>query len=263
VSVGYARHPIRRDGNPCASAFLYFKRPWQQPEPKKQLVQRQLTANPSDNPVVVAVISPDGKQLAYADARNGLSLLQIDSGERRTFPNSLSVYPASWYPDGTHLLVVSGSPVNALQKMSTLDGTTRKLMDADITYSAALSRDGTQILFMKSAARSELWLMRAEGGDAHRMNSVAPDSIAAFEWSPSSRRVAYLRYGHQEMALESCGTDGGHVVRIHADDRFQGINGFGDIFWLRNGSLFYRLSEPPPNTTVLLNWHAFENNVWH
>ena len=48
-----------------------------------EFVQRQLTANPSDNGVYRAVISPDGKYLAYTDL-NGIYLRSIDTGEART-----------------------------------------------------------------------------------------------------------------------------------------------------------------------------------
>jgi serine/threonine protein kinase len=44
--------------------------------------QKQLTANPVDDPVVRAAISPDGKYLAYTDL-TGVHLLLIDTGEKR------------------------------------------------------------------------------------------------------------------------------------------------------------------------------------
>jgi hypothetical protein len=44
--------------------------------------QRQLTANPIDDPVFRAAISPDGKYLAYTDL-TGIHLLLVDAGENR------------------------------------------------------------------------------------------------------------------------------------------------------------------------------------
>lgn len=46
--------------------------------------QKQLTANPIDDPVVRAAISPDGKYLAYTDL-TGIHLLLVDTGENRVF----------------------------------------------------------------------------------------------------------------------------------------------------------------------------------
>ena len=69
-------------------------------------IEQRLTANPSEVPVNNAVVSPDGKYLAYADA-TGLYLRQISSGETRpwTLPKGFVGWPYSWFPDSTHLLV--------------------------------------------------------------------------------------------------------------------------------------------------------------
>ncbi len=49
-------------------------------EPKKELIQRQITANPQDNPVRYAQISPDGRFIAYSD-RAGIQVRRIETGE--------------------------------------------------------------------------------------------------------------------------------------------------------------------------------------
>jgi DNA-binding winged helix-turn-helix (wHTH) protein len=49
------------------------------------LLPSQLTANPLENGVHRAAISPDGKYLAYADL-NGLQILAIDTDETRSIP---------------------------------------------------------------------------------------------------------------------------------------------------------------------------------
>jgi serine/threonine protein kinase len=58
---------------------------WKSGSPAEQmptLLAVQLTANPLDNGVYHAAISPDGKYLGYADL-NGLHILAVDSGETR------------------------------------------------------------------------------------------------------------------------------------------------------------------------------------
>ena len=58
---------------------------WKSGSPAQQtptLLAVQLTANPVDNGVYGAAISPDGKYLAYSDV-NGLQILAIDTGEIR------------------------------------------------------------------------------------------------------------------------------------------------------------------------------------
>ena len=47
-----------------------------------EFTQRQLTANPADDPVIRTAISPDGKYLAYTDLM-GVHLLLVNTGENR------------------------------------------------------------------------------------------------------------------------------------------------------------------------------------
>src|ERR1019366_10453227 len=92
---------------------------------------RSLPSNPSDAPIKNAVVSPDGKYVAYADS-TGLYLRQISSGETRhwSLPKGFVAWPFSWFPDGTHLLVVriAGQPQDlmlwkpSLYKLSILGG---------------------------------------------------------------------------------------------------------------------------------------------
>lgn len=51
-----------------------------------ELTPRQLTANPAENPVVRAAISPDGKYLAYADLA-GIHIRLIATGETHSLPS--------------------------------------------------------------------------------------------------------------------------------------------------------------------------------
>ena len=61
--------------------------PWKsRPAPEAlALLPSQLTANPLDNAVRRAAISPDGKYLPYADLP-GLHVLELDPGETRSSP---------------------------------------------------------------------------------------------------------------------------------------------------------------------------------
>ena len=48
-------------------------------------MRRQVTANPGEDPVLGAAISPDGQYLAYADL-TGVHLKLIATGETRSLP---------------------------------------------------------------------------------------------------------------------------------------------------------------------------------
>ena len=244
-----------------AVGLFVLKPSWLWPKPEKQLLQRDLTANASSNAVVAAVISPDGRQLAYFDRANGLSLLQIDTGEKRSFPGTTNVSPAGWFPDGTHLLVGPPGP-GGLWKMSTLDGTTRKLLDEAVGASTTvLSPDGMRIAFNKSSAPGEIWIMGADGEDPHRILSVEPLLIQGIAWSPTSQRIAYSLQKKnssdptkEAVAIESCGREDGQSKLILEENRLWGEFGFSDLSWSADGRLLYRITEPPPNTK--------SENIW-
>jgi DNA-binding winged helix-turn-helix (wHTH) protein len=115
------------------------------------IAPRRLTANPSEDPVRSAAISPDGKYLAFSDD-TGSYLRQIDTGEIHplTLPQGFKAMPVSWLPDGSHILVTSvASPAlqAGLWQISTVGGSPRKLTDEG--RDAAVSPDGSQIVFLK------------------------------------------------------------------------------------------------------------------
>ena len=68
--------------------------------------ERGLTANPEDTPITSAVISPDGKYLAYTD-KTGFYLKQVENGETHPVPLPKGFEPQaeSWFPDNIHMVV--------------------------------------------------------------------------------------------------------------------------------------------------------------
>src|SRR6202795_1951356 len=129
---------------------------------------RRLTSNPTENPISVSAISPDGKYLAYSD-QTGTYLRLISTGEVHSLlSNNNEVQYLSWYPDSTRLLISwprSPAAKMGLWLMPIVGGTPRQLSDEG--WSASVSPDGSQITFLKAAmfgeTGGELWLMGADG----------------------------------------------------------------------------------------------------
>jgi serine/threonine protein kinase len=235
-----------------AAGFLFIKRSWFRTAPPKRLIQRDLTANPDNNPVFSAALSPDGRQLAYTDRLNGLTLLQIDSGEKRQFPIS-GTSLLSWHPDGAHLFVTDLN-AGALRKMSTLDGASRKIATgSDPLLSSAVSPDGTTIAFTKLPTINELWVMGSDGEQPHLILTLTGSLIRSIAWSPNSKRIAILHFAPLgQAAIESCDLDGSHRVVVENDERLK-IDS-GEMTWLADGRVFFTLAELPPNENYSNLW---------
>jgi len=172
-------------------------------------IEERLTANPSDVPLRHAAISSDGKYLAYGDP-TGLYLREISSGETRplSLPKGFVVWPESWFPDGTHLLVlrIAGQPQQlslwkpSLYRLSILGGEPQLMMnDAAAGY---VSPDGSRIAYLPWPGRNEVWIMDADGANSRRVistggakalwNGLYESWIHPVAWSPTGQHLAYI-----------------------------------------------------------------------
>ncbi len=227
----------------------------------KELVQRQLTANSPDNPVLAAAISPDGKFLAYSDA-NGFHLQLISTGETKqlTLPSGLtvaSVYlgapetlgaPLSWFPDGSKVLITTaathpGEPSRSLWAVSVLGGAARKLRDG--AAAASFSPDGSQIAFLgdyDSGSAQGIWVSTPDGDDPRRIVAAQHGEIFnQVAWAPNGQRLAYSKRlagtGIYVNAIESVSLKGGPPTRILSSTKLQGF------CWLPDGRIVYSLRQ--------------------
>jgi DNA-binding winged helix-turn-helix (wHTH) protein/Tol biopolymer transport system component len=165
--------------------------------------EERITSNPPEAPVESAVLSRDGKYLAFHD-NAGLYLRQIANGETRAWglPKDFVAWPDDWFPDGTHLLVTrreDPSRTLSLWKLSLLGGTPEKLMDD--AAGGSVSPDGSRIAYVPGPEfGSELWVMDSEGANARRVAlarkadqpNLGDGWIQHPAWSPNGSRLAYV-----------------------------------------------------------------------
>jgi DNA-binding winged helix-turn-helix (wHTH) protein/Tol biopolymer transport system component len=233
-----------------------------------QIKHRRLTANPNEDPVLGAVISPNGKYLAFSDT-TGFYLRQIDSGETHSLnlPPGLKAVPAAWYPDGTHLLASWAEGPKAppsLWEVSILGGTARKLIEDGRL--PAVSRDGSQIAFVKGPKLAEeLWVVAANGENPRRLVATQMCTLGEPAWSPDGRRIAYVMgsYAPEQWQAESSvvlfDLDSGQQETIFSTASSQAPI-YADmelgpgLVWTPDNHLVYSLSEAPPNQS--------DSNVW-
>ena len=216
--------------------------------------QRRLSANPSSMPVDRAVISPDGKYLAYSD-QSGIHLQLIGANETRTLefppgfsPKQASLSPTAWFPSGTRLLfntVLAGQ--RSMWVSSILGGAPIKLRDDGAGQS--VSPDGFLIAFTANSTMvgdREIWLMAPDGEDAHKLVTVDEHSgIGRVVWSPDGQRIAYQRFhwgaDKFQVSVESCDLKGTQPGVLLSDPALI------DFWWGPEGRLIYSRSEPKPN----------------
>ena len=227
----------------AAGLWLRF-RTTPRPEPKHELVERQLTANPPENSIHSRAISRDGKYLAYTDfLSQNLYLLAIDSGEIRQLPLPTPYQPIDWFPDGNHLLM-SGASESDLWKMSTWDSSLRKLWGGNAT-AAFVSPDGSHIAFIKDD--DEVWLMGGDGEEPHKVLASDTPDYQAIAWSPTGQRLAYIRsqgtFAKRQVTIETCDLAGGARTVALSDPDMWGSNGIGEIAWLPDGRILYSTSK--------------------
>jgi DNA-binding winged helix-turn-helix (wHTH) protein/Tol biopolymer transport system component len=226
-------------------------------------IERRLTASPSDVPVRNAVVSPDGKYVAYADP-TGLYLRQIATGETRpwSLPKGFVAWPASWFPDGTHLLVVriAGQPRGfslgnpSLYKLSILGGEPQEVMN-DV-WAGSVSPDGSRIAYLPMPNRSELWIMDSNGANPRMVIStgeakkygVYPSWITQVAWSPSGQHLAYIESHSVDApgpvgpirSLRMIGPDGEGASVALSDPRIGEA-----VWWALDGRIFFSYREDP------------------
>jgi eukaryotic-like serine/threonine-protein kinase len=219
----------------------------------------QLTTNSSENQVVAASISPDGKFVAYAD-QTGLHLRLIDSGQthRIDAPEVGDINQVLWFPDNT-TLVVSGirtsQPVRpAIWSISILTRVPKPLRADGLE--ACVSPDGSKIAFVDSE-RKHLWVMGANGEDPRVI--VTAGANETLNLPAYGRKNSNLRYVRLRTTPSSDSRIAGSAESLRPDGRttvHSPIPGVTAGAELRDDWFVYSLqSEPALNRNASL-WEA-------
>jgi Tol biopolymer transport system component/tRNA A-37 threonylcarbamoyl transferase component Bud32 len=230
------------------------------------LGQRRLTANSDDNPVINAVISSDGKYIAYGD-QSGMHIKLIETGETQTISppaKAKAAYwaPMAWFPNGTKLVASVFEPGQthaSLWTVSILGGTQHELRDN--AFVADISPDGSRIAFTSNPGllgTTALWVMGANGDEPHKL--VVLDAKSAFQtviWSPDGQRIGYVKI-HQtadklETSIESRDLKGGQPSLVLSDPVLP------ELCWLHDGRMIYARAEPAPNQADSNFWQIRVN----
>lgn len=158
--------------------------------------------------VLHAVISPDGKNIAYTNGIGGdkqsVWLRQLDSSNNVQIipPSDEFYFNLAFSPDGNFLYFVRGSrpggpaEQNSIYRISIFGGIATKLVDG-VEGGISVSRDGEVISFVRCRQQEEEWCSlwiadSSDGGDQRKLVSrPAPFRIGDNEISPDGRTIAF------------------------------------------------------------------------
>lgn len=117
-------------------------------------------------------LSPDGKRLAFASARDGdpeIFIMNIDgTGLVQLTDNTFTDFMPAWSPDGSRIAFVS-----------------------DRTYFVPLEGGNLEV-----SAGLELYVMQMDGSQVIRLTGDQSDVSLYPSWSPDGKRIAYMNVGN-------------------------------------------------------------------
>jgi len=236
--------------------------------------QTRLTANPDEDPVRTAVISPDGAYLAYSDP-TGAYLKQIATGEthRLALPQGVGGRPVAWFPDSNHFLLqwfTAADEPPSLWSLSAFGGSSRKVVEDG--WGAAVSPDGSRIAFIRNAAGRggvcrlnldcryalgrQIWTAGPDGSEPQEIADANPeDRFGPVAWSPDGKRIAYVRLHSSadtnQFLVETRDLQSGKSAVLQTESRFnldaEILEWQPMISWTRDGRVIFARHESHPN----------------
>jgi Tol biopolymer transport system component len=215
------------------------------------LLEREAAPRPADRsedlgifaPVAGRIVYVNGVEVGYKDLGYGPGVWAIDpSGPSDTLEGRVvagdvaatlvrldleGATPLGWSSDGTELLfsrpdAASADSLFSMEDLYILhaDGSETLMTEDPILFGgAAISPDGTRVVFAAWGDDLGLWVVDAEGGRPVPIPLPGAEGIvAAPTFSPDGTRIAYVDSGELENHLWVMDADGSNAHEILADE---------------------------------------------
>ena len=223
--------------------------------PPRQPTLTQLTANPPDLPVTSALISPEGKYLAYADP-TGIQVRVIDTGETQRIADTHGMDVYAWSADGTQIRAAACDTATCTGWDLSLVGVSRRrsgavwrvtdsVISPPVTDAVISTRDGSRLLRITGSSR-DLSVDSVDGSAPRHLVNLGPKGSAT--WSADGERVLFAR-GPLLSAVESISLAGGSSSVVFKATGGQRIVDTG--LQLRDGRLLTLLGDAETNAVAV------------
>jgi serine/threonine protein kinase/Tol biopolymer transport system component len=231
-----------------------------------QPVESQLTANPPEDWVGSAAISPDGKYVAYTDT-TGLLVRSITSGEIRliTLPSDFpytQIWGVSWFPEGGKLLLTRRASIyeeSSLWAVTALGaGAPQKLREN--AHSGSISPDGKSMVYLGGELHQphDVWVSGVNGDNSRKLASAARGlGYASPVWSPDGHWITYTQWklqapGKFRVTVEVQPAEGGTSKSVVDDSSLPQSDSLscpGEqpscLYWASDGGLVITVKRGP------------------
>jgi Tol biopolymer transport system component len=162
---------------------------------REKAVLHQITATLAENRVTAAAVSPDGSRLAYAELGGSLIVQDLNSGGRQLLraPERTLIDTISWI-GSTGRILISGETDAEARTLWAEDLSDSQLYTLRQDARRGIASPDGQVIAFTSGDETEIWIMKADGGDARKLViGGSTDTFPFIAFSSDSRRVSYQR----------------------------------------------------------------------
>jgi eukaryotic-like serine/threonine-protein kinase len=215
---------------------------------ESSFAQMTITPVTSTGEVHSAVISPDGKWMAYVSDENGghgifVRQLATSSTALVLAGSEGEVTAMTFSPDGNYLYYnkrVPGTGLSNLYQIPSIGGTPHQIL-SDVDSPVSFSPDEKRFVFVRDssdAKTSSLFIASADGGGAKPLTTLQAPAVfdaSGPAWSPDGRRIAVAKSptgDFQTFEIETVATDSGAESRLGTRD----WDSTRRMAWLPDGS---------------------------
>jgi Tol biopolymer transport system component/DNA-binding winged helix-turn-helix (wHTH) protein len=234
--------------------FRFVVRPQTENVPRVTAFQSmKVTRLPVTGAVFEAVISPDGKYLAYVasepnsqDVSIWVRQVAAASNTQRLVPPSEATFYGGivFSPDSQHVYFgawrADGNPGGTLSRVLVLGGPVEKVLE-NINGPVSFAPDGKRVVFVRGEGETRLLIVSATDGTGERtlITRRGPTIFGLPTWSPDGKRIACV-YGSLEnlnsstpyLGVTSYDATDGSETKV-TDERWVGV---AQLAWLPDSS---------------------------